>query len=103
MKDEWLWDPDVQKFIKQSIEGIDKSAIFLQLYNKDLADEPLPLMQLGYAIMKDKPIAVLVKKGEKVPAKLKAMADVIEEYDPEDRDSLASATKKILKIIEARP
>ena len=76
--------------------------MFLQLYNKNLADEPLALMQLGYALMIGKPIGVLVKKGEEVPEKLRAAADLVEEFDPEDPQSLTAATKKLLSILEGR-
>jgi hypothetical protein len=100
LKDDW--NPDVQRAIGRSIEGIDSSAMFLQLYNKNLADEPLALMQLGYALMIGKPIGVLVKKGEEVPEKLRAAADLVEEFDPEDPQSLTAATKKLLSILEGR-
>lgn len=89
---------------EKTAKQIDGSAIFIQLYNsqngKDLLEEPLYLLQLAYAIMMDKPIAVLIVYGDKIPDKLKKIADVIEFYDRGSIKSIGQATEKAIKKLE---
>lgn len=76
-------DTDMLKML----QGIDDSAIFLQLFHPSMveqwAEDVTPLIQLGAAIMLDKPIVVIVEPGRTIPATLRRIADEIIETDLE--------------------
>lgn len=74
---------------------IEGSQVFLSLYNKKMGDDPLPAMQLGIAILLEKPIYLLVKKGDVVPDKMRKIADRIEYY--ESKHDLECAVNNLLK------
>ena len=63
---------------------INGSQAFLSLFNKKMADDPIPAMQLGIAILLEKPIYLLVKNGEEIPDKMRKIADRIEYYESEE-------------------
>ena len=64
-----------------SVDGVRDSGTFLQLFNRSMVDDPLgdplPLFQLGLAVLFDKPIVVAVEAGAELPANLRRIADRI--------------------------
>jgi len=90
-------DPDTQRIVKASIEGIKNSALFLHIHNAGIENEPIPCFQFGYAILADKPIALLVPRGTELSTKMLRVADAIEQFDPENPDSINQATQRLLK------
>lgn len=91
---------ELKNIAKRNFEPIKGSSIFLTLFNKKMLEDPVPLLQLGMAIMMGKPIAVLVKKGDKIPDTLRDMSFCVEEYT--DTTNLQSATKKIVGIAKEK-
>ena len=76
-------------------EAMDESAVFLAITTPGWLDDPLCWAQLGYAVMKDKPIYLLVEGGTIVPENLRKCAQKIERFaSPED---LEFAAKKLLQ------
>jgi len=74
---------------------MDESAIFLALATPHWLDDPICWAQLGYALMKGKPILLLLERGTLIPDALRGCASAIEEYaSPEDAEL---ACKRLLE------
>ncbi len=73
---------------------MDESAVFLALASPEWLDDPLCWAQLGYCLMKDKPLYLLVLRDAEIPEALKRAATRIE-YVAHDED-LELATKRLL-------
>lgn len=78
------------------LEGTD---VFLSLFTEGYKEDYKCLAELGLAIMLDKPIALLVEKGTKVPENLKKIA-IIEEYFGEK--GLKDATDRMMEKLRER-
>ena len=70
-------------------EQMDKSNIFLGLATPGWFDDPLCWAQLGYAIMKDKPIYLLVQGHPTIPDNLLKCAKGIERFNHDEDMELA--------------
>lgn len=77
-----------------------QSDTFLALFNEGWRKDPTCLVQLGFAMMLEKPILLLVPHGTRVPSALRRVADSVQYYDPDDRASFEAATTKILAVID---
>lgn len=77
----------------RALRGVNESHAFVAV----LSDAPLNaarlefVLQLGAAILQDKPILLPVPHGTTIPRKLEAVADRIVRYNPSDPESLATA------------
>jgi hypothetical protein len=93
------WNEKLKAAAKENIEKINESAAFISLFNEKMADEPLPCLQLGLAMLLDKPIYLLVPEGDVLPENLKKVAVRIEYYkrDLNDMTSFQEAGKRLLK------
>lgn len=79
------------------IKNVVNSSIFLSLYTNDYEEEPHLPLELGVAIMTDKPIALLVPNGTTVPNHLKKIAVGIEYWEKGDNKDYKRACTKIIK------
>lgn len=87
---EWM-----RQVVKRSGEKILNSEIYLSLFTKNFKEDPQCLLELGIAIMLDKPITLLVKDGASVPENLKKICVAIEYF--KGPDDLDAATKRLMK------
>jgi hypothetical protein len=82
---------------RRNYEGLSGSRTFCLLWNEQMVDEVIPLLQMGLAVYLDKPIVVLLPKGRVLTGNVRAMATAIEEYDPDDPASLDAAVERLLR------
>lgn len=85
----WIW---------QNVKGIDASDYFLEFWHesmKDFVDDPTPALQLGIAIMLDKPIILAVLGDRKPPERLLKLADKVVYGD--NPETIAEAITEALK------
>jgi hypothetical protein len=81
---------ELEAWARRAVHGVDESAIYLAL----LDDSPLDTarieftLQLGHALLTDKPIIVTVPHGVVLPAKLAAVADRVVRFDPANKESM---------------
>jgi hypothetical protein len=74
-----------------------ESGTFLHLWTPAMVlagkAEPLPFLQLGMAILLDKPIIIMAERGEEptIPEHLRRAADRVVLYDPDNLDNPATA------------
>jgi hypothetical protein len=85
---------------RAATKGVVDSAVFLQLFNaKALTDgnDLAYALQLGAAILLDKPIVIIAPHGSVIPSKLEAIARSIQFFIANDQQSMMLATKRALE------
>lgn len=89
MKPEW------QRWLKEAVdrnrEGMASSQIFVQLWDEQMAREPIAILQVGLAVLLDKPIYLVVPPGTRarLPRNLQALARDVLEIEVGDKESSA--------------
>ena len=68
------WFDDQMKVVN---EGIKDSAVYAGIVTGNFLKSPECMLQLGAAILMEKPIVLMVMDGAEIPAKLRAIADKI--------------------------
>lgn len=63
---------------------IDDSKVFLSLFSRDMTKDAIPCLQLGLAMMLDKPIIVVARPEDEIPENLQNVATAIFQGDPAD-------------------
>lgn len=93
---------DLEKYVEGMAGQMGDSAICLSLFTEDYKKGLDSMLQFAVAIMLDKPIFLLVKKGTAVPEKVKKLADGIEFFDEHDKKSLETASRKLLSLAQQK-
>ena len=86
---------ELREATRRNFEGLSHSKTFCVIFNEQMVDEVLPIIQMGLAVYLDKPVVILAPKGSLIPANLRAMATAIEEFDPSDLTTLDAATRRL--------
>lgn len=92
------WDDFVDAFRKDALEKIVDSGAFLSLVPTAEHFDAKFAIELGTAIMLDKPLIVVAMPGAEIPTRLRAIADYVIEEDvdtEEGRQAIADALKSI--------
>ena len=95
---------DFDQFKKQALKSCDKieeSDLFVSIYSKSYREDPTCALQLGLAILMDKPMGFLVMPGVEIAPKLLKMADAIE-YCANEEKSIEAATGRLLKKLQEK-
>jgi hypothetical protein len=97
-------DEDLRRLKEWTVKvtrGQRDSAVFMNLWSDSMADDPsgdpVPVMQLGYAMLLDKPIVIVAPHGSRIPENVKRTARAVEFYDRDNEASLHAATVRALK------
>lgn len=93
-------DRELLKFARAALHGLDQSASFVGIL--DGSDRITPAvvaftLQLGRAILTNKPIVITLPHGVPVPPKLERIADRIVRYNPDDPETLARGVAHALR------
>lgn len=92
-------DKEMEEWLKRhaasSGEGMKKSSIFLALASNDSVKDALFCLQLGYAIMLNKPVVAMVEADMKVPPLLEKIATKIIRLDTKSEEDRARAFKEL--------
>lgn len=99
------WDvpipPEYQEWLtrafKENKSGIEKSGVFLSLFSGNMIKDSLACLQLGIAIMLDKPIVVLADQLEQIPRNLRKIAIVVDVIDKKNPERAFQQTKAALE------
>lgn len=75
---------------------IASSAIFFSLFTPNFLTDNVCALQLGVAIMLNKPIVLLVRQGTHIPEKVKKVSDYIEYFESDNSKSIERATKLVM-------
>ena len=87
---------------KEAGERIKESAVYAGMVTDNFLKNPRCALQLGYAILMDKPIILMVDKDTKISASLTKIAKVIERVDFTNQDDLARAGRTIQEFAAAQ-
>jgi len=92
-----------EEWARRALKGVKGSTMFLQLFtpNFDPAKDPAYALQLGAAILLDKPLIILAPEGAVIPPKLRAIASSLQFFVPDDPASMELATRRGLEAIGA--
>jgi len=86
-----------RRYAKKMFPNLKESALFVSILpNEDPAPESC--LDLGAAILYDKPIVIMVLKGNRVPAALRRAADrliEVEEFDDDAKLQLQAAMEEV--------
>lgn len=93
-KEEWM-----DKVVESSGKQIEDADSFLIIFTDNYKKSPECALQLGIAILMDKPIGLVVKKGTEVPDVLKRIAFQIEYFS--DYKDVFDLAKKLTEAIKA--
>jgi hypothetical protein len=93
------WNQKLKEAAERSAEKLADCSAFISLFSEKMAEEPVPVLQLGLAMLMDKPIYLLVPEGAALPENLRKVAVRIEYYkrDAEDMTSFRQASDRLLK------
>jgi len=93
------WDAFVQNVRTDALVKIADSAFVMSLVPRDEPDIKFAV-ELGLAIMLDKPLIAIVQPGQPVPTRLRMVCDEVVEADldlEEGRQQIAAALARITK------
>jgi hypothetical protein len=93
---------ELEKYVVGMAGQMGGCAICLSLFTDNYKKGLDSMLQFAVAIMLDKPIYLLVKKGTVVPEKVKKLADGIEFFDEHDKDSLEKASRKLFLLAQQK-
>lgn len=69
--EEELW---LLKAAQENYDKINDSSVFLTLFHHDMVKDTIPCLQLGLAMMLDKPILIVCPEEREIPENLKKVA-----------------------------
>ncbi|WP_374029796.1 hypothetical protein [Bdellovibrio bacteriovorus] len=92
---DWL-----NKVAAKTEEGIRSSSVYAGIVTENFLTDPLCILQLGYALVRNKPIALIVHKDCQIPESLVKVAKVIERVDLTNPADLNRATESIAKMVQ---
>ena len=76
---------EMNDFVKKEIAKIESSDVFVSLVTPEyLGDNWQCALEIGIAILLNKPIRLLVKEGTKIPNSLERLAEKIEYFKSEE-------------------
>lgn len=93
------WDEFVEHFRRDTLEQIAGSQAFISLVPKDAGDVKF-WVELGAAVMMDKPILAVVAPGAKVTQKMRLICDEIVEADVDTEVGRAAITSALTRMLD---
>jgi hypothetical protein len=83
-----------RRVVARTFAKVESCGAFLSIVSRALNKDPQALLEIGMGVVLDKPIYLLVRRGDPVPENLRRLARAVEEFDsPED---LEFATKRLM-------
>ena len=93
--------PELEKFVEGTAKQMGDSAMCLSLFTEDYKKGIDSMLQFSIAIMLDKPLFLLVKKGTVIPPKVQKIADGIEFFEDTPVD-IDRAARKLLALAQSK-
>lgn len=89
-----------QRVVDRSGSRIQDSKVFMSIFTEDFKKNPQCALELGIAIMLDKPIALLVTKDTKITNYLRKYAAAIEYLQSEDKAEVQRAGASLMRKMQ---
>jgi hypothetical protein len=94
------YSEEAEEWIKKAGEDLApkmrESAMFVSLFRESMASDPKCAMELGLAILNEKPIRLMVAEGTPIPAVLRKLAERIIFYKDGDEEDAKRAMLLLL-------
>lgn len=90
----------LQEAVDRNLEPMKASTLFLGLYAPEMRKDPVALIQMGLAIILDKPIAVVAFDDDPIPKALEKIAFITRRARRADPESVHNATTEILNTFK---
>lgn len=91
--------PEVKQAAERTADAMSKSHVYAGIVTDAFVKDPMCAMQLGFALLMDKPIILIIDKETKVPERLVKMAQLIERVDVKNEAEMNRATASIQKFM----
>jgi len=95
-------DKKVKEWLKsqqKNLDRLDESNVYAGIVSPNFLTDPACALQLGFAILRDKPIFLLVEKNLTIPESLVKVAKIIERFDGKNPDpDMERASKAMAKF-----
>ena len=88
-------DEYMRAAVSRTFDKVENSAGFLAMFTEAYKRDPSALMQLGMAVVLDKPLLLLVAAGVEIPENVRRLARAIETYS--NLDDIGLATTRLLQ------
>lgn len=89
---------DLKRVAISTGEKIEQSSIFLSLLSESYKTDPTTALQLGIAILLDKPIGIIAVEGAVIPKSLQKLAFSIDEA--KDAEEIKGAVIRVLQAAD---
>jgi len=96
-------DPWMKRIARTSGVKIQESDLYTALMTKNFLESPQCALELGFAILMDKPIILIVDKTTEIPGNLLRAAKRIERVDMDNPADKARAYESIRQMMEETP
>lgn len=90
---EWL-----KKASEGSLPKLEQSSVYAGIATENFLKDPVCALQLGYAILLDKPIVLIADKTMQLPASLVKVAKLIERVDIKSQEDMSRASKAVAEF-----
>jgi len=89
-----------KRISERSGEAIEKSQAYVSLFTTDYKQSPQCALELGIAIMLDKPIGILALDETVIPENLKRVAIAIEYCKKDEPESQREASRRLMAKVK---
>lgn len=99
--EQWLKDA-----ADDSGKKIQSSEVFTGILTENFLNNPLCALQMGYAVLMDKPIILIVDEKTPIPKSLAKLAKVIERINidnPKDMERAQNSIRNFLNAMQVEP
>jgi hypothetical protein len=87
--------------ISRNGKNLEKSSVFTAIFTESYLKSPECALQVGLAMMMDKPIILIADKNTRIPSNLIKVAKLIEKVDMSSQDELKRASESIQKFVDS--
>lgn len=98
-EDRKAWDAFVDHVRRETVHGIDESAFVMSVVPTDEVDVKFAV-ELGLAIMLDKPLLIVAQPGAHVPERLRQVAGKVVEVDIDTREGAHELAREVADFME---
>lgn len=93
------FEESLKKQIKRSGDGLKQSNVFLSIFTDNYEKDPKCVLELGLAIILNKPIYLLAPEGTKINDNMRKLACHIEFYKENDPMAVKIAADNLAKML----
>lgn len=106
MPENWWEDPDIKGFLDEASQAVppllDHCSVAASLLPSDGVPDAKIAVEIGYILLMNKPLILLVAPGTEVPTGLARAADEIVEFSGPNRDSVDRLQQAMSRIAAKR-